>query len=63
MPRSRTGDRVLAALRRDALTVSQLAERLGLTTSQVRSSVSRLVGQKKIWSNGSRPAEYRARKR
>jgi DNA-binding transcriptional regulator PaaX len=41
------------------LTIAQLAERLGLTTSQVRSAVSRMVKTKEIVSNGGRPAEYR----
>jgi DNA-binding transcriptional regulator PaaX len=57
--RNSTSDRVLAALRKDSLTISQLSERLGLTTSQVRSAVSRMVGNGEIVSNGGRPAEYR----
>jgi predicted ArsR family transcriptional regulator len=59
MARNNTGDRVIAVLRKDPLTISQLAERLGLTTSQARSAVSRLVSARKIVSNGGKPAEYR----
>lgn len=59
--RHKTSDRVLAILRRDELTVGELADRTGLTTSQIRSAVARLYAMREIVSDGGRPSRYRAK--
>jgi predicted ArsR family transcriptional regulator len=62
MARDSTSSRVVAVLKRgDSLTVGELSERLGLTTSQARSAVSRLVKARQIVSDGGKPAEYRVK--
>jgi DNA-binding IclR family transcriptional regulator len=58
--RSNASEKITTALSRgDLLSISQLAERTGLTTSQVRSAVSRLQSLGTIRSDGKRPASYR----
>lgn len=60
--RHKTSERVLTILERDELTVGELSDRTGLTTSQVRAAVSRLYAMREIVSDGGRPSRYQAKK-